>query len=89
MADVTDKQINFVTDVINTAQAITDAVSHALELRREYDKQNYGITLEPDAFTGENQHASIGNVSDFFFTLQQIETLLESGHWTNLYNLKK
>lgn len=84
MADLTAKQINFVSRTIDTVNKFMEAYEELVELRSEYDALDYGNTLLPAAFTGNNQHLEVADIVAVMTSQAAIEADMASGHRTNL-----
>ncbi len=89
MADLTAKQINFVSRTITTVDNFMLAYEELVELRSEYDALDYGNTLQAGAFVGANEHLEVGDIVAVMVSQAAIETTLSAGHRTNLLKVRR
>lgn len=89
MADLTAKQINFVSRTINTVDNFMQAYEELVELRSEYDALDYGNTLQAGAFAGTNEHLEVADIVAVITSQAAIETVLAAGHRTNLLKVRR
>lgn len=89
MPDLSDKKHDFISAEVAAAEKVIDAINEFDTLRREWDAQNYAVTITDEDIAGENAHVSAAALAAGFVTLDALKTVLAAGHWTNLYALKK
>lgn len=88
MADLTAKQINFVSRVIEVSNSISEAHDDMAALVEEYNALDYGNTLQPAAFAGSNAHIAVADVVAVVVTHSAIEVVMDAGNRTNLLNMR-
>lgn len=82
------RQSDFVTEARQAARRLWEAHQKLEALQHEWNALDYGNTLEPDAFIGENEGltpTAIGAV--VFDTANAIRGVLTAGHATNVARL--
>lgn len=89
MATLDDKQRNFVSRTIEAVDQFMQAYEELQEVRSEYDALDYGNTLTAAAFAGENQHVDLADVAAVIVSQVAIETVLATGHRTNLLKVRR
>lgn len=75
MADLTDKQINFVSRAITICESLLETVDDLDDLRREWDELGYGSSFGTGAFVGDNAHLDLSNLA----ALAQAQGTIKSG----------
>lgn len=79
---------DFVTDMRVAAGVILTAMDRLHALRKEWDALDYGTTLPPEAFAEENADVTADELASVFVTEDALESLLSSGHYSNLYAVR-
>lgn len=87
MASALNKKQNFVTREVEAAKALIEALNNWNDLQTEWFAQNYGVEIIDADLQGDNEHLVAANLSAGFTTYGELKSLMEAGHWTNLYTL--
>jgi len=88
MADLVAKQLNFVSRAVEVSERIVSAHDDLAALVEEYNALDYGNVLLPAAFAGDTRHLDVADVIALMVTYASLEQVMDTGHRTNLLNMK-
>lgn len=89
MADDTNKQRNFLATTVTLVDNFMASYEALQAWRTEYDALDYGNTLLPAAFDGDNEHLEVADIVSVATTQAALEGLLAAGHRTNLLRVRR
>lgn len=84
---MSQKITNFVDDYRSAVEQLAAAVEALDGLRLEWDALSYATVIEQEHLTGLNEDITPAQLADGFSSHAAINTLLNTGHRTNLYRL--
>lgn len=89
MPDDSNKHRNFLADTVEVVDNFMAAYEALQAWRSEYDALDYGNTLDPAAFDGDNEHMEIADVVAVATSQAAIEVLMVAGNRTNLLQVRR
>ena len=84
-----DKHSNFVTQVIVTNERLLASLEDFQNLRLEWDALGLSTAITDASLTGDNAHITPAILGDAFSSLEALQAVMNAGHRTNLYRLKR
>lgn len=88
MAELTAKQTNYISRVIAASNRLVEAHDDMAALLEEYNALDYGNSLQPGAFAGDNSHIAVEDIIAVMVTHAAIEAVFDAGHRTNLLTMR-
>lgn len=82
------RQSDFISQTRAVSNRLIDAVNEARALRREWDSLDYGNTITPEHFVGENAELDKNDIAAFFTAMEGVEQFLATGAATSYYRLR-
>lgn len=86
---MSDRKSDFITEWRRQVTALIGAMDGLDALGREYAALDYGNTLPPEKFVGENAEITKPELVSSVATVEAINGLLAQGHRTNLYRVRE
>lgn len=89
MADLTAKQINFVSRAIAICDELLEAVDDLDDLRREWDELGYSSSFSTGSFVGDNAHLELSNLAALAQAQGTIKAGFDSGIRATLLKFRR
>lgn len=83
-----NQKIEHINQVRANATRLMDTIKALQGLRKDWDYLGLSSALKDADFTGSNEGLTAAQIAGVYTTLAAIETLLGSGHGTNLTAVK-